>query len=648
MRKKFVYFVLVPVVFVSLVVYLFIDSWVESGLEYAGEKVVGAKVEIDHLRLTLVPIGVELSRIQVANPNDGWKNLFETGKVKFALNFGQLLRGKYIIETMEMNNLILGTKRTTDGSLPKPKDETPAPTKQLAADSTGKPPSSPPPLTEQAKPALAPQESKPAVSFDLDKIKRELNTDSLLNPQNLATVRRIDSLKIQINDASVQWQNSLVEIDNAKTKLADIETRANAINLGNIKDLNAANDALNNAKGILNSANEVKASFNGQTASLTAAVNKFSGSFQGLDDLAKQDFRNVINLAHLPDVSMKGIAEMVMGKDMLQKAYEYLGYVEMAKSKIHNSSDKPPLEKTKRLMGQNIYFPVERSYPKFWVKKILISGGTDKAQDPQYFYAKGEILNVSNDQRITGFPITVDLSATKGGITTLALGASFDRRKELAVDNYKALLTGLPVDKMSLGRSDFLPSTVTKASADASITVEVPGNHFDSHAKITVSNMTLAFDRNPSGLVERIVRDVLASIKGFHVDLRMWRNEDKFDVAFATDLDDMLTSRTKQVIGDEVAKIQNDLRNKLNAQIAAKRSEVEKLYNEKREMVMGKVRDYEKQANEKLAVVEAKKKEIEDRIEQEKRKKTDEVNKKADEVKKKAEDALKGLIKKRF
>jgi len=310
----------------------------------------------------------------------------------------------------------------------------------------------------------------------------------------------------------------------------------------------------------------------------------------------------------------------------------------MAKSKIQNSSDKPPIETPARFKGQNIHFPTERSYPKFWVKKILISGGTDKAQDPQYFYAKGEVLNITNDQRTTGYPLTVDLSATKGGTTTLSLGASFDRRKELAVDNYKALLTGLPIKEMSLGRSDFLPSKVSNAVADASIIVTVPGNHFDSNTKITFSNLAIVFQREPSSLVERIVRDVLASIKGFNVNLHMWSNENKFDIAFATDLDDQLASRTKKVIGDEVAKIQNDLRNKLNVKIAEKRAEVEKLLNEKRDMAMNKVKENETLVNEKLALVEAKKKEIENRIDQEKRKQTDDLTKKG-------KDALKKLFK---
>jgi len=47
MRKKFVYFVLVPLLALSLVLYFFLAGWIESSLESAGEAIVGARVEID-------------------------------------------------------------------------------------------------------------------------------------------------------------------------------------------------------------------------------------------------------------------------------------------------------------------------------------------------------------------------------------------------------------------------------------------------------------------------------------------------------------------------------------------------------------------------------------------------------------------------
>jgi hypothetical protein len=66
---------------------------------------------------------------------------------------------------------------------------------------------------------------------------------------------------------------------------------------------------------------------------------------------------------------------------------------------------------------------------------------------------------------------------------------------------------------------------------------------------------------------------------------------------------------------------------KLNAPIAVKRAEVEKLYADKRDMAMFKVKEQEALVNEKVAMAESKKKEIENRIDQEKKRRTDDLTK---------------------
>ena len=428
------------------------------------------------------------------------------------------------------------------------------------------------------------------------------------------------------------------EFDKSKGKLTDIETKVKAIDVKNIKDIQAAKDALNNLNTALNMANEIKTTFNGQKTVLTNSVNSFSSSFKNIDDLARQDYQHALSMAHLPDLSMKGIATMLLGKNIEQQAYKYMGYVEKAHSAMKSSSDTPAIETPARFKGQNIHFAVEHAYPKFWIKKILISGGTDKQQDPQYFYATGEVLNITNDQRITGAPMTVHLDGTKGGTTTLSLDASFDRRHDLAVDIYKAQLTGLRVNELQIGQSDLMPSKATGAVADAVVDVNVPGNQFEATAKIDFRNMKIVFEREPNSLVEHVVHDVLAPMTGFNVKLRMWKNAEIFDVAFETNLDDQLASRTKQVLGNEIAKMQGDLRKQLDAALAPKRAEAEKLYNDQRDNVTAQLKDYESQVNDELALVEGKKKELENKVDSEKQKQTD-------GAKKKAEDVLKGLFK---
>ncbi len=81
MRKNFILFVLIPFIIFAVVAYFFIDRWIESGIEYAAEDAVGARVEIDNLSVTFSPLGLKFSKLQVADPSDPWKNIFETGKV---------------------------------------------------------------------------------------------------------------------------------------------------------------------------------------------------------------------------------------------------------------------------------------------------------------------------------------------------------------------------------------------------------------------------------------------------------------------------------------------------------------------------------------------------------------------------------------
>jgi uncharacterized protein (TIGR03545 family) len=643
MRKGFVYFAVVPAIVLCLVVYLFADSWIEVGLEYAGTKSVGAKVEIDGLKLTLSPIGIQFARLQVTDPQDGWKNLVETGNVHFALNFGQLLRGKYIVETMEVNNAIVGTKRSTDGSIPKPPPEpTPEPTtaqpsSEDKAMTALEQQNNLPPLAEQSQARQEEQKSS-APSFDLASIKKNLNLDSLSNPNNLASTRYLDSMKQQINTASANWDKTYADLDQAKPKYAEIENAVKSINVGESKSADAAKSALDKLNTSYKSGSDLVNNFAEQKKTLTGQLGSLSSGMSKIDDVAKQDFQNVVTLAKLPDVNLKGIAEMLLGNSVFAPVNKYLFYVDEARTKIRNATDKPPKEKTDRFRGQNIHFASERGYPKIWIKKILLSGGTDRAQDSEYIYAKGEILNVSTDQRITGLPITAEISAEQGRGTSYAFNALIDRRKAESFDQYKVTAKGIPVGAMEMGSSSFVPSKITSARLGAVVQIDVPGSGFEASAGSQFSEVKMEFASEPRNVVERIVHDVLRSVNAFRLDLKLWRNERKLDVAFKTDLDDIISSRAKKVVGDEIAKIQNDIRNKVNAQIAAKRAEVEKLFNAKKQELQEKLKAYEAMANEKLAQVDGKKKEIEKKIE-------DEKNRQADEAKKKLEEGVKGLFK---
>jgi uncharacterized protein (TIGR03545 family) len=619
MRKKFIYFVVVPLLIVLVLLYFFLDRWVEAGLETAGEAITGAKVEIDHLSLTFSPLGMKWERMQIADANDPWRNLFETGKVQFAMNFGQILRGKYIIETMEVNSFILGTKRTTDGSLPKP----PAPKAEA--------PSATPSFVAQAKEALG-KSVEETVPVNFDALRKGVNVDSLVKMLDIRTVKAIDSLTTQATGAAKQWDATLADFESSKKRLADVEASLKAINPSELKQIDKITAAIGTVDNAVKTINELKTTFDTRTASIDADVNRLAGSVAGLDDIARDDLRRLMSMAHLPDLNTTGIARNLVGREMYDRALSYLHWIDVARDMMKKRG-KPEKEDPPRMKGQNIRFPVERAYPKFWVQKILLSGGTDSVGTSEYIRARGEARNITDDQTVTRVPLTIDLKGSEGRNRAMSLSALFDRTKDVSYDEYNASLSGVPLAEFQLGNSNFLPSKVTNAKLTSTVKVVVPGDRFDLRARLDFADLAVQFGTEPRNKVESIVRDVLKEVRQFTVNLRMWNTGGRIDVALATDLDEQIASKVKAVLGAEFTKLQNDLKSKLDAKIAEKRREFDKLYQAKRAELDKQLAAYKSLIDQQSAAVNAKSKELVDKLEKEKQGKVD--------------DALKGLFKKK-
>ncbi len=606
MRKKFVYFVLIPVVICALVVYLFIDRWVESGLELAGESITGAKVEIDHLSVTLSPVGIRWDRLQVADANDAWRNVFETGKVQFALNVGQLLRGKYIIETMEVNNLILGTHRSTDGSLPAAKHP---------AEGTG---TGGPSFVDIARNAIGKniEESAPV---NLAMFKGGLNADSLVKALDIQTVKRIDSLRAQTLAASKQWDAASADFEASKKKLADVETAIKAINPSQLKGVDNITAAIATVDNSVKTVKDVTDTFNNRKASVEADITRLSGSVATLDDVAKQDLRHLQSMAHLPDMNTMGIARLLIGKEMFDKALTYLHWIDVARANIpkHGAQAKEP--DPPRMKGQDIRFPGGRAYPKFWIQKILLSGGTDSVGTTDFIRARGQAKNITDDQSVTGVPLTIDLEGSQAGARAMTLHALFDRTKEVPFDEYTASLSGVPIAEFPIGSAGFLPAKVTNARMTSTVAVSVPGNVFDMNVTIVLTGMHIQFDVEPRNKIESIVRDILSTISGFTVKLRLWNTSGNVDMALATDLDDQIAEKVKGVLGAEFTKVQNDLKSKLDAVIAAKRKEFDAFYGAKKDAIEQQLTGVKGLLDKQTSALDAKKKELADRLGKEKK-----------------------------
>jgi uncharacterized protein (TIGR03545 family) len=117
-RKKGLVILLVAAALFCIWAFVLSDRWLEKRLESLLGNVVGARVELYKFDFSLFGMRVQWARLQVADPEDPWRNLFETGYCTLDLDSAPLFKGKFIVQEMSLLELRFDTERSTEGSLP--------------------------------------------------------------------------------------------------------------------------------------------------------------------------------------------------------------------------------------------------------------------------------------------------------------------------------------------------------------------------------------------------------------------------------------------------------------------------------------------------------------------------------------------------
>lgn len=605
MRKKYLYYILTAGILILLFVLFFLDKIVENSIEEVGEEIVGAKVEIDNLKIHFIPVGIEWDAMRVANPNDTWENLFETKKIKFAMDANQLLRGKYIIETIEVHNLIIGTKRKTDGALPAGK------MKQSVISSAERN------FSRLAETALKKTLGSNPI-FDINKLKKGFNPDSLIAGFDIKTVKNIDSLKKKVDKAVTQWNGIKNDFEKTKLRILEIESNIKAINVNELNNAQNILSAVTTADKAISAVNDINNSITKSSKTVSDYINLTASSIDSIERYIKYDFDRIKNAARIPTISTPGVAQLLVGSEMYERIKKYLYWVDAARTNIKKYQGEPEIEKPERFKGQDIKFPIERGYPKLWIKNIILTYGDEGKANLSAIKAKGEAKNITDNQLLTGLPITIALEGSADNIRKLNLAALFDRRKNISLDVYSATLSGAPLEEFKIGKSDFLPSSVKGANLTTALNIKVPGDEFDSKISFNLSNVTVKFDAEPKNIAEKIVQEVLKGIREFNIELRLWTKSGGFDIALATDLDEMISKRLVDAVGVEFLKLQDDLKKKFYSYIQQERDKFEKQYGSKIAGIKNQLNEYQSLFADKTNFIEGKKKELAAKLEKEK------------------------------
>jgi uncharacterized protein (TIGR03545 family) len=624
MRWKGLIALAVIVAALILVTALFLDRWIERGLEAAGEAVVGARVEIDGLDFRFSDLSIQWRRLQAADARQPMRNLFETGPAAFKMSPAALFRKRIVIDEMSLEEVVSGTPRTVSGALPKkpPKPKTGKP------DFLDK-------FRSRMKNEIA---SMPVMKFDPDAFRKKFNLDSLIAVAGIRTPGKVDSLKQDAALAVGRW-DGFVKTFHPDEDLKKIQSDFQGLEPQKIKTIPEALALVEKVKTSQKALSAISDTFNVRQKEVRADVGRIT-SYPGLvDGWIRDDYRSVAQKAQLPDLSVRSIAKMLAGGAIVSKADRYLGYYQTARKYLPKKSGKPEKKAVPRLKGQDIHFADRHSYPAFLIRTIRVSGRTGSSPDQPGVALRGEIRNVTSQPWVIGKPATVDLSGVAADSRSIAIQAVLDHVTETASDSFHVRFGNTSLNRVAMPDSKYLPAEIRTGKADFDLVLRFKEADFLGRFDMQAKDLGFDFGKPQSGdLFMEVVRGVIGRMNLVTLDVNAAGKGDDFLFNVDSNIDNLVSQELRQMGSKALADAEARIMSRLDRIRKEKTAELEKLYADKKPAVEAVLGNYDKWISDDKSLLDGKLDALLKEIE--KRKKGEE-----NKLKDKARGVLDGILK---
>lgn len=524
---------------------LVIDSVIEKGIEMAGTKAVGAKVELKSADLSLSPLGLTLEGLEVTDPDEPMTNVFEVTRLAFLMDAPLLLIKKVSINEMSAEGIRLATARKTSGAIEKKQ-------KKAATETP----------TDAGKTAPPPEAGKGAP--DINK---------LIESQGLTTLKLAEKVEDDIKAKEAHWDKRLKtlpgssDVKGFERRYKEIERKFNGSTTDKLMAAKEAGDLRKDIKAARNKISSAKKDFKADYKNLKASVDRARKA-------PKEDIKRLKEQFSSSGGMLEGASDLVFGA----KAEEYLAkaraiyarlepFIESARE---GAAEKEP--KPERGKGIDVKFKEDRPAPDLRIRTIkadvTASGGT----------VEGNIWEITSDQRLTGLPTSFEFKSDALKDTdSLSITGSMDHRKPTSPDDRIRIdIMGRKLDNATISDSSDLPVSVKSALTDMQIAAMLGvGGRFDARASIKLREASFVSAPSPdAGDIMEVVGRTISSLSSLELQAKAVGSLDNYSLSLSSDLDDALKAAMGKMVAEEAAKFEARLTEEVNARTREKLSQL--------------------------------------------------------------------------
>ncbi len=504
---------------------LVVDGLIRYGIEKAGTRIVGARVELAKADLTLFPLGLTLTRLQITNPEEPMTNAVEIARIAGALDGLNLFRRKVIVEEMAVDGLRFGTPRKSSGALPqRPAQKTPAGT---------------------------------GGSFNIPELSLR-DPKAILAGENLQSLKLAAVLKGDIEAQKQLWQKNLTELPD-KAKLKDFQQRLEKLK-------SAGQGGIGGIVEGVGEAAKLQAEIRNDIDRLKSAKQDFERSTTDLrrrfDEAVKAPGGDVKRLIENYSLSSSGLANLsaslLGGKigDWTRKGLAWRARLQPLMARASDRKTKAEVVRPLRGKGVDVRFQEHRPLPDFLVRLARVSVELPAGS------LSGLIRNITPDQPVLGAPLTFRFAGEKlQGLGAVVLDGEINRVDPAKGSDRATLrVRDARLNDYPLGDPGGIGLVLKQATADLDVKATLSGENLAATLSSQVKSVQMAMGKKAdAGPIAAAMADALDGIKAFRVGAEVAGTPDRYSINLTSDMDQVLKNAVGRQVQTQLDRFQRDL-----------------------------------------------------------------------------------------
>ena len=605
--------------------YFFFDSHMKTAIEWVSYKALGTELNIKDFKSSFIDGKVELSKIEITHAAQPEFNSVELSSVRFALNWGALLRLKFVVDEMAVEGVQFMSKRVRAGKVAPPEP------------ATANKPSFAQQLSDKALNKLE-KDNQSNVLSDVSIFLKTGNFDAQIKnlESELASKKMLEEMNKKWSTKKIEWDGKIKALPTS-TELNTFKVRFEAIKSKDFKTPQELDTSVKQFDSLIKDVDSKNKQIQDVKAQLETDLKSLDQDYKSIDTQIKKDIDSLKSRFKIPKIDAASFAKSLFLSylaPMMNKldhfkslAEKYLPpkYANKISGKKDNSlakTESDTIQPHPRADGTTYEFPVTNGFPLFWIKKISLSSTSNSNAD--YGDFTGLIENITSNQRQINKLTTLNINGSfkKMNVSGVKINAELNNLKDQPEVTFIFNIAAFQMLNLELLKSNDSEISIPQTTASFTSSGKTIGfKNYDLKMKTDFSEV--AFKSNAADkTVAAVLADTLKVINQFNVEASATGELSNLNLdirsSLGSDLQRSFENLLKNKIAEANAKLQlavnaelDKLKSQLTGQTDAIKNQangevakVQKQVDDQKKLVDEKVnsakKDFEKQAQKKL------------------------------------------------